>query len=157
MKKVIKKALDYFEFTPTELRIIVFLTIAILAGGGITLWKANHLSPEVPVANLSQLEKDFLERSQYSEVGTSKSQTDKVARKAKPAIEFPFDLNQVTADELTSIPTIGPQIARRIIQFRQRIGRFQHIEQLKKVKGIGKKRFEKIRKYVTIAGSREEE
>lgn len=148
MKKIINKAVDYFEFTTTELKIIIFLTVAILVGGGVTLWKATRPIPEVPIANLSQLERKFLERSQCSEVGTLKDKTD---RGAKPAIENPLDLNQATADELTCLPSIGPQIAGRIIQFRQQIGKFHQIEQLKEVRGIGNKRFEKIKEYVTIA------
>ena len=48
------------------------------------------------------------------------------------------------------ISGIGEKYAERIIELREQLGGFTSIEQLKKVKGIGDKRFEKIKNYVTI-------
>lgn len=62
------------------------------------------------------------------------------------------DIN--TADEtlLTSLPGVGPVLARRILQYRQDNGPFASVEELMNVEGIGEKKFEDIRPWVKIGG-----
>ena len=57
-----------------------------------------------------------------------------------------------TADEkaLDTLPGIGPAMARRIVEYRQSNGGFQSLEDLKKVKGIGAAKFEKLKDKVCL-------
>nr|WP_276510245.1 helix-hairpin-helix domain-containing protein [Longimicrobium terrae] len=48
-----------------------------------------------------------------------------------------LDLNTATAAELESLPGVGPALARRIVEFRQREGRFRSVAELDRVPGIG--------------------
>lgn len=62
-------------------------------------------------------------------------------------------ININTADEETlseNLTGIGPAIAERIISYRNHYGGFQTIEELKNVKGIGDKIFEKIKDNITV-------
>ena len=61
-------------------------------------------------------------------------------------------ININTADKqgLEEITGVGPTIAQRIIDYRQTNGPFQKIEDLKNVKGIGDKTFEKMKDEITI-------
>ena len=61
-----------------------------------------------------------------------------------------LDLNQATAADLEALPGIGPVIAQRIIAFRQAHGPFKKIDDLENVSGIGPKKLEKIKPYVSI-------
>lgn len=61
----------------------------------------------------------------------------------------PVNLNRATAEELDSLPGIGPALAARIIEYRQKIGPFQRPEDLKKVSGIGDKLFESLKERIT--------
>jgi len=54
---------------------------------------------------------------------------------------LPLDLNTATARDLEALPGIGPVLARRVIDYRQRAGGFRSIAQLLEVSGIGPKRF----------------
>ena len=63
---------------------------------------------------------------------------------------IPIDLNTATAQDLILISGIGPKSARAIIEFRDGVGSFERIEQLEQVNGIGRKRFQWIRKYVFV-------
>ena len=63
---------------------------------------------------------------------------------------FKIDLNLSPADSLELIPGIGPILATRIIQFRDSAGRFEKIEDIVRVDGIGVKKFEKIRDYIEV-------
>lgn len=61
-------------------------------------------------------------------------------------------VNINTADEkaLDSLPGIGPSMAKRIIEYRNTEGMFQSPEDLKKIKGIGDAKYEKLKDKVTI-------
>lgn len=60
------------------------------------------------------------------------------------------DINTATRAELQTLPGIGPAFAERIIRHRQQYGPFGKIEDIMNVKGIGPKRFEKIKDRITI-------
>ena len=56
--------------------------------------------------------------------------------------EAKININTATVSELQSLPRIGEQVARRIVEFREKNGKFKKIEELMKVKGIGEKTWE---------------
>ncbi len=55
-----------------------------------------------------------------------------------------LDLNTATLEQLTALPSIGETTAQRIIDYRTRQGRFQNIEELKNIHGIGPSVYERI-------------
>jgi len=61
-----------------------------------------------------------------------------------------LDLNRATEQEFDALPGIGPQLAERIMEYRQSVWAFHSLEELRAVKGIGKKKFERIRQLVTV-------
>ena len=61
-----------------------------------------------------------------------------------------LNLNRATEQELDALPGIGPQLAERIMEYRRSVGAFHSSEELRAVKGIGKKKFERIRPLVTV-------
>jgi competence ComEA-like helix-hairpin-helix protein len=61
-----------------------------------------------------------------------------------------LDLNRATPAELQRLPGIGPALAQRIVEARERQRRFAAPEDLRRVPGIGPKKFEAIRELVTV-------
>lgn len=57
----------------------------------------------------------------------------------------PINLNAASAQELQMLPGIGPALAARIIEDREKNGPYASIEQLDRVKGIGPRTIEKLR------------
>ncbi len=61
-----------------------------------------------------------------------------------------LDLNTATAAELELLPGVGPSLAARIVEYREKSGPFQKFEDLDKVYGFGPKMLEKIRPMVEV-------
>ena len=64
--------------------------------------------------------------------------------------EDTIDLNTATAKQLEQLPGIGKEIAQRIVDYRADSGPFISINQLMKVKGIGKGKLAKVKEFITI-------
>lgn len=60
-----------------------------------------------------------------------------------------ININTADEKELQQIKGIGPALAGRIIEYRESNGAFKSIEEIKKVRGIGDKTFEKMRDSIT--------
>ncbi|MBE7051188.1 MAG: ComEA family DNA-binding protein [Ruminococcaceae bacterium] len=63
------------------------------------------------------------------------------------------NINTASISELEALDGIGETIAQRIINYREINGKFTTLEDLKKVKGIGQKKFELIRDFITVGGN----
>ena len=61
-----------------------------------------------------------------------------------------LDLNRATEQDFDALPGIGPKLAERIMEYRRSVGTFRSLDELRDVKGIGKKKFERIRPLVTV-------
>jgi competence protein ComEA len=62
------------------------------------------------------------------------------------------NINTATKDELVALPGIGPAKAQAILDHRKAHGPFKSVEELKDVKGIGAKRFEKLKPELAVTG-----
>lgn len=61
-----------------------------------------------------------------------------------------MNLNTATVADLETLPGIGPALAQRILDYRERNGGFRAVEDLLEVPGIGAKKFEELREHVTV-------
>ncbi|MBZ0203182.1 MAG: helix-hairpin-helix domain-containing protein [Ignavibacteria bacterium] len=61
-----------------------------------------------------------------------------------------ININLALTGDLQLLPGIGTVMAERIIEYREKNGSFSKPEDLMKVKGIGEKKFEKIRDYLIV-------
>ena len=62
----------------------------------------------------------------------------------------PLDLNRATVAELARLPGVGPGLAQRIIEERERRGRFDSPEALRQIVGLGPKKLAALRDLVTV-------
>ena len=61
-----------------------------------------------------------------------------------------ISLNRATVDELDTLPGVGPAIATRIIEYREKVGGFKNINEIKLVSGIGEKMYERIKDKISL-------
>ena len=68
----------------------------------------------------------------------------------KPAPTGKVNLNTATVDQLTTLPGVGPKLAARIVEYRQKAGSFRSPQELMNVKGIGERSFQKIEPFLSV-------
>jgi competence ComEA-like helix-hairpin-helix protein len=76
------------------------------------------------------------------------SQSSLAAKKKPP--ERPVNLNSATSEQLQQVPGIGPATAGKILQMRKTYGPFRSVDDLLAIRGLGAKRLERMRKYLTV-------
>jgi len=70
------------------------------------------------------------------------------AGKAAPTAKV--NINTATVDQLTTLPGVGPKLAARIVEYRQKSGPFRTAQELMNVQGIGEKNFAKIESWLSV-------
>jgi competence protein ComEA len=79
----------------------------------------------------------------------SPSQTVVASSSGAPGV---VNINTASSAELERLPGIGPAKARAILELRARLKRFARIEDLLRVKGIGRATFRKLRPHLVLQG-----
>ncbi len=62
----------------------------------------------------------------------------------------PLDLNRASVEEIARLPGVGAGLARRIVEERERRGRFESPERLRDVLGLGPRKLAALRDLVTV-------
>lgn len=148
-------------YTRQQLTLLLLLVGAAGLGLAVVHWRAAH--PEV-VERLEQVERTLAPgeeptgprvaepvpgRSPDGERVTRGPRPPK--RRAVPADEprAPLDLNRATLDELARLPGVGPVLARRILDTRDALQRFAAVDDLVRVRGLGRAKLERLRPFVS--------
>lgn len=118
------------------LRAVSFLVVLILIGAGY--WGLRRFNPAL-----------FLGKTDFI-AAPNDEQSDRkreLSHEEKPEL---LNINTATAEELQTLPGIGPAMSQRIIQHRKEHGNFASVDALTEVKGIGEKTLEKLKPYVDV-------
>lgn len=131
--------------------ILVALTMAVACWIGWSVPASHDAEPLHAAVDLAG------ERASSGPLLPKESRTtvDPLAEKPKTkssgqAARTALDVNQATAQQLQQLPGIGPVLAGRIVEFRNSRGGFTNVDELRRVKGIGRKTFERIRAFIAV-------
>lgn len=74
----------------------------------------------------------------------------KRARLAMLVLWVLVDLNTASIEELVALPGIGPVIAGRIVEFREKRGGFRRVEELLAIRGVSERMWQELRRRVEV-------
>jgi len=136
-----------FGFTRQEKSVIIFLIIIFTIGTGIiTIRKLSYRdSADQFKSRYSELDKEFSEISKNDSLLTIQKE-----KRENQTINLKININTAGEGELMKLPGIGTVLSKRIINYRNSIGKFKIVSEIIKIKGIGEKKFEKILPYIYI-------
>ena len=83
-------------------------------------------------------------------LGLALSSVSVMAQKSPAAPTEKVNINSATSEQLQALPGIGPAIAKSIIDYRTKVGKFNKVEEIINVKGVGEKKFQKIKDRLVI-------
>lgn len=95
--------------------------------------------------NTNKIGTDLTQKYVTSSSGISAS-NEKTENKQNTKV----NINTATQTQLETLPGIGISTAQKIIAYRQENGKFNKIEDIKEVSGIGDSKFNNIKDYITV-------
>ena len=152
-------------FTRSESLVVLFLAGSLLLGGAMKI-TGVLTQGETERFDYTKSDEEFATKSAFANVrdstdlqtGLHDSSKAKRAAQSKPWTPSKFkappetriNLNTASKQELMRLPGVGEVMAERILLYREENGTFGTIEELQEVKGIGKKKFERLAPYLTV-------
>jgi comEA protein len=124
-------------FTKSEGRILV-LAISVLTIGFCVKYYNNIFGSESKPYDFTQSDLEFKQKSSNEPSPESLQEITSI------------NINTATIEELSLLDGIGESLAGEIISFREQSGGFKKPEDIMKVKGIGKGKFEKIKSKIKV-------
>jgi competence ComEA-like helix-hairpin-helix protein len=138
-------------FTPVESKIAAGIAIVVLIGAGYTA--VDRLSRPAPRVHFEQYTLPV--EAEYDMPGPPAADVERNPVPQASWTQGRLNLNTADYAELLRLPGIGPVLARRIIDYRDRHGPFAAIDSLLQVSGIGEVKLEKLRPHMHIPGAGE--
>jgi len=139
-------------FKPAEIRVIVVLSALALAGSILNLLKREGKINSLDLGIFT--EKKYynyeykIPRSQSGDIAVSPD--DAIATVENIPVDAAIDINAAGIYDLQTLPGIGPAIAERIVAFRDSVGKFERVEDLLLVKGIGPAKLDLLKNRVKV-------
>ncbi len=135
---------------------LLLAVIAVCTIAASIIYNATLIPPAQPVAVSYPASASSSQPSNFDSisVSSSPSSTSSPSDPSSSISDTPsaaqlVDINRADAAQLDTLPGIGPALSQRIIEYRQQNGRFETVEELVNVKGIGEKTLEKLKPYIT--------
>ena len=139
---MLKRIADWIALTNTERKVILFLVVTLLAGGGIRLYQA--MFPSAPQFDYRASDSTFAALSAVPEDSTTEAVKegfgDTLGR---------LNINTTTKRQLLDLPGVGEVTADRILTYRAETGKFSTVDELRAIKGMSKRRIENLRPLIT--------
>jgi len=137
---MLKRLTDWLALTGTERKVLWFLTITLVVGAGIRVYRATF--PDAPAFEYRSSDSTF--------AALSDSVHDPTGDTAPSAEDERLLLNSATKADLMSLPGIGSVLAERIVQYRDEHGPFRSLDALTAVKGITRKKLQQLKPYLRL-------
>ena len=154
-------------YSVPQLRLLILLALTLLVGLGVREWRAGFpdaaerlerfdrddapalLSDAPPPTPPAPVTSPVTPRAGPPSGAAAPAPPPSTPAPAPPS--EPVDVNHADAAELARLPGVGTGLAQRIVEERERRGRFDSPEALRYVLGMGPKKLAAIRRFITVS------
>ncbi len=153
-------------YSVPQLRLLILLALTLLVGLGVREWRAGFpdaaerlerfdrddspaLLPDAPPPTPAPVMSPLTLRPGPPSGAAPPAPPPPIPAPAPPS--EPLDVNRADAAELARLPGVGTGLAQRIVEERERRGRFDSPEALRYVLGMGPKKLAAIRGFITVS------
>lgn len=151
-----------------EEKIIIHITGEVEEGGVIELEKGARISDAIEEAGGITEEADLSnvnlayslsdgQKIKIPNINEENEETiieekagEDIIMEGKKSEEEKININKATQTEIETLPGIGPSTALKIINYRNEHGKFEKIEDIKNISGIGDSKYENIKEYICV-------
>lgn len=152
---------NLWGFTPGERRALLLICAALLVGIVYRIYRQSIIPEAMPltaedstaIVAIAAAAESVIPRDLDQPDGKPDNQNLRPPTAAHDSHQERIDLNSADAQQLESLPGIGPVLAKRIIETRVRLRGFRSVEDLLTVPGIGMRRLEQLRPLVVCTSS----
>lgn len=134
---------------------LIVIGFGLIILSGVILYFALSM-PRISVSNAENTyDSSYLQTADDSYTYNTESHhiasdSNDLSSNVGSSVSYPLNLNTCTAEELMSIDGIGEKKASDIIEYRDYLGGYTSVEQIKNIKGIGDSIYEKLSPYLTV-------
>jgi comEA protein len=137
---MLQRLINWLSLTPAERRVILFLTGTLIVGAAIRYYQEAF--PPEQKFNYHAADSSFA--AFQARIAADTALPDPGHQ------DHLLNINSASMAELLSLPGIGRTLAERIVQHREQEGQFGAVEDLQNIKGISKKKLEKLKPFISI-------
>ena len=156
------------DYSRPQLKLLLLLAAVFLVGLGVREWRADfpdaterlerfdHEDPPPPIPPAPRPRA----AARWSPARVEAAPPARAPQAPRPGVTpplapapvdpRPLDINHATVEQIARLPGVGPSLARRIVDERDRVGRFDSPDGLRGILGLGRKKLAALREYVTV-------
>ena len=146
-------------YSRPQLKLLLLLAAVFLVGLGVREWRAgfpvaadrlerfDHEDPPPPIppAPRPRMAPRWMPPRGETDASArplerARAQNPPAPPSPTPPDPRPLDINRATVEQIARLPGVGPSLARRIVDERERVGRFESPESLRGILGLGPKK-----------------
>lgn len=129
-----------------------YINLAYILEDGVRLYIPNYDEVKDSLAENKIDNESIKNESIMSDPGgQSIIQDDVTLAKSQNSKQSKVNINKASMEELKTLPGVGDTVAKAIIDYRDKNGKFKNIEDLKNVNGIGNSKFNNLKDLITIS------
>lgn len=128
------------------------INLAYVLEDGMKIYipNVNEKTQNQDLTNTSDNEDNYVTKESGVQTANADGTTKANSNNQNQSSNKKMNINKATESELESLPGIGPSTAQKIISYRNEKGKFNSIEDIKNVSGIGDSKYNNIKGLISI-------
>jgi competence protein ComEA len=132
---------------------IAILSLCALTATITATWlSASNAAAAPGLSQLADARDEAVRAQKSAPTPAAEDDGDDEPRSRGKSLRGKLNLNTASGEQLEMLPGVGPAKSERILEYRQKNGKFRRVQDLRRVKGFGYKTLQKLAPYLAVDG-----